>query len=110
MLLASVSDPLFGATEDGEIAGVLIDKWDHNADYTEWTLHVRDGIKFQDGTPLDGAAVAFNIDTCKYSPLTGARTRRSSRSPGRARTSPSSRLAAPGSPCPAPSPSASAPS
>jgi len=72
VLLASVSDPLFGATEDGEIAGVLIDKWEHNADSTEWTLHVREGIKFQDGTPLDGAAVAFNINTCKYSPLTGA--------------------------------------
>ena len=72
VLLASVSDPLFGATEDGEIAGVLIDKWEPNADYTEWTLHVRDGIKFQDGTPLDGAAVAFNINTCKYSALTGA--------------------------------------
>ena len=72
VLLASVSDPLFGATEDGEIAGVLIDKWEPNADSTEWKLHVREGIKFQDGTPLDGAAVAFNINTCKYSPLTGA--------------------------------------
>ena len=67
-----MSDPLFGATEDGEIAGVLIDKWEPNADSTEWKLHVREGIKFQDGTPLDGAAVAFNINTCKYSPLTGA--------------------------------------
>jgi peptide/nickel transport system substrate-binding protein len=72
VLLASVSDPLFGATEDGEIAGMLIDKWEPNADATEWKLHVREGIKFQDGTPLDGEAVAFNINTCKYSPLTGA--------------------------------------
>ncbi len=72
ILLASVSDPLFAATADGDIAGNLIDKWEPNADFTEWTLHVREGIKFQDGTPLDGAAVAFNINTCKYSALTGA--------------------------------------
>jgi peptide/nickel transport system substrate-binding protein len=72
VLLASVSDPLFGATADGDIAGVLVDKWEPNADSTEWKLHVREGIKFQDGTPLDGEAVAFNINTCKYSALTGA--------------------------------------
>ena len=35
-------------------------------------MHIRDGIKFHDGTPLDGAAVKFNIDTCRASPLTGA--------------------------------------
>ena len=26
-------------------------------------MHVRDGIKFHDGKPLDGDAVKFNIDT-----------------------------------------------
>ena len=33
---------------------------------------IRDGITFHDGTPLDGAAVEFNIESCQYSPLTGA--------------------------------------
>ena len=28
-----------------------------NADYTEWTIKLRDGIKFHDGTPLDADAV-----------------------------------------------------
>ena len=45
---------------------------DHNADYTQWVFHVRDGIKFQDGTPLDGDAVKFNIDSCLDSPLTAS--------------------------------------
>ena len=35
-----------------------------------WTLTVRDGITFHDGTPLDGAAVKFNIDATRSSPLT----------------------------------------
>ena len=34
-------------------------------------MTIRDGIFFHDGTPLDGAAVKYNIDTCRYSPLTG---------------------------------------
>src|SRR5690348_15899063 len=33
-------------------------------------MHLRDGIKFQDGTPLDAAAVKVNIDSCRFSPLT----------------------------------------
>ena len=45
----------------------------HNADYTEWTLHIRDGITFHDGTPLDGAAVKFNIDANRAAPLTRRR-------------------------------------
>ena len=43
---------------------------EHNADYTEWTLRIREGITFHDGTPLNGAAVKFNIDANRASPLT----------------------------------------
>jgi peptide/nickel transport system substrate-binding protein len=48
----------------------LVETVEHNADYTQWTMHLRDGIKFQDGSPFDGDAVKFNMDTCIYSPLT----------------------------------------
>ena len=34
---------------------------------------IREGITFHDGTPLDGAAVKFNIDTCRLSPADGGR-------------------------------------
>jgi hypothetical protein len=68
--LESVSDPLFTITNDGQTVPLLLKSVDHNADYTQWTFHVRDGIKFHDGTPLDGAAVKFNIDTCRFAPLT----------------------------------------
>ena len=69
-VLKTVSDALFTEAKDGAPVPLLLESVDHNADYTEWTMHVRDGIKFHDGTPLDGAAVKFNIDTCLASPLT----------------------------------------
>jgi peptide/nickel transport system substrate-binding protein len=72
VLLASLSDPLFTATENGEIAPVLVESYEANEDYTEWTLNIREGITFHDGTPLDGAAVEFNMESCQYAPLTAA--------------------------------------
>jgi len=72
VMMTSVSDPLFTATAEGDIAPVLVESYEPNDDYTEWTLHIRDGITFHDGTPLDGAAVEFNMESCQYSPLTGA--------------------------------------
>lgn len=72
VLLTSLSDPLFTVNPDGELAPILVDSWEANEDYTEWTFTIRDGIEFHDGTPLDGAAVEFNMETCQYSPLTGS--------------------------------------
>ncbi len=68
--LSAISDSLFAVTEDGEITGLLVESWETNDDYTEWTLHIREGITFHDGTPLDGAAVKFNIDATRSAPLT----------------------------------------
>ena len=72
VMMASVSDPLFTATAEGEIAPVLVESYESNEDATEWTLQIREGITFHDGTPLDGAAVEFNMETCQYAPLTAA--------------------------------------
>lgn len=33
-----------------------------NDDFSEWTLKIRDGIRFGDGTPYDAAAAKFNIE------------------------------------------------
>ena len=72
LMMTSVSDALFGLTADGEVAPLLIDEYEANADFTEWTLHVREGVTFHDGTPLDGAAVELNLEACQYSALAGA--------------------------------------
>lgn len=72
VLFSAVSDPLFTATDAGEIAPMLAESWEANEDYTVWTFNIREGVTFHDGTPLDGAAVAFNIESCMGSSLTGA--------------------------------------
>jgi peptide/nickel transport system substrate-binding protein len=69
-VLRGISDSLFAVNDDGEVVPYLVESVEHNDDYTQWTLHIRDGITFHDGTPLDAAAVKFNIDTCRASPLT----------------------------------------
>jgi peptide/nickel transport system substrate-binding protein len=68
--ITAVSDSLFMVTDEGETVPLLVESVENNADYTEWTLHIREGIKFHDGTPLDGAAVKFNIDALRAAPLT----------------------------------------
>ena len=35
---------------------------DPNADFTEWTLKLKPGVRFGDGTPYDADAVKFNLD------------------------------------------------
>jgi peptide/nickel transport system substrate-binding protein len=71
LVISLVTDSLFTVTDAGETVPLLVQSVEHNDDYTQWTMHIRDGIKFQDGSPLDGAAVKFNIDSCVYAPLSG---------------------------------------
>ncbi|MFV0257193.1 MAG: ABC transporter substrate-binding protein, partial [Acidimicrobiales bacterium] len=71
MILGAISDSLFITQDDGEIVPYLAESAEPNEDHTVWTVTIRDGITFHDGTPLDGEAVAYNIRTCWKSPLTG---------------------------------------
>ncbi|MEV0234565.1 TIGR04028 family ABC transporter substrate-binding protein [Nonomuraea sp. NPDC050786] len=45
-----------------EIEPWIATKWEIDKDATEYTFHLRDGVTFSDGTPLDAAAVAANFD------------------------------------------------
>ena len=69
--LTSITDSLFAVTAEGEVVGNLVETIDHNADYTQWTMHLREGIKFQDGSAFDADAVKFNMDSCINSALAG---------------------------------------
>lgn len=71
MIFRAISDPLFITKDDGTIVPYLVDKVTPGSDYKTWTITVKSGIKFHDGTPLDGAAVKYNVDACRKSPLTG---------------------------------------
>ncbi|GAA4556908.1 ABC transporter substrate-binding protein [Pseudonocardia xishanensis] len=49
----------------GEIRPWLADSWEVNADATEYTFRLREGVTFSDGTPFDAAALAANLDYIK---------------------------------------------
>lgn len=71
MVMRSVFDPLLLPDEDGVPSPNLAASAEPNDDYTVWTITVREGITFHDGTPLDGAAVAENLIRHQKSFLTG---------------------------------------
>jgi peptide/nickel transport system substrate-binding protein len=50
-------DPLFEYAEDGTVRPFLLERAEHNADFTEWTLVVRDGVRFHNGRLLRAADV-----------------------------------------------------
>lgn len=44
-----------------EVQPELATKWEPNADATEWTFTLREGVKFHDGTDFNADAVVFNF-------------------------------------------------
>lgn len=63
-ILGQVTDKLtYQNPETLAIEPWIAESWDINADSTEYVFHLRDGVTFSDGTPLDAAAVARNFDT-----------------------------------------------
>jgi len=61
MYARTVFDPLTIITADGGWAPYLAESVTPNADYTAWTITVRDNVVFHDGTPCDGAALLTNF-------------------------------------------------
>jgi peptide/nickel transport system substrate-binding protein len=47
---------------DGGFQPFLAQSVEPNADYTQWTITLRDGVKFHDGTDLDATVVKNNLD------------------------------------------------
>ena len=45
-----------------ELAPALALEWTPNADFTEWTFKLREGVKFHDGTDFNAEAVCFNFN------------------------------------------------
>jgi len=71
VVIRALYDSLFVFDKDNKPQPYLAASADHNADFTAWTLHLRSGVKFHDGTALDATAVQATITAYKSSPLTG---------------------------------------
>lgn len=54
----AVWDTLVKCDEFGKAEADIADKWSVSEDNKSFTAHIREGMKFSDGTPVDSAAVA----------------------------------------------------
>ena len=59
---SAIYDTLTAPNDKGEYVPYLAKSVDHNADYTQWTIVLRDGIQFHNGEPFNADAVKMNLD------------------------------------------------
>src|ERR1700712_69559 len=62
LITRNIVDSLIGQAPDNTFTPWLAEHWEINSDHTAYTFHLRQGVTFSDGTPLDAAAVKFNFD------------------------------------------------
>ncbi|HYA68965.1 MAG TPA: ABC transporter substrate-binding protein, partial [Acidimicrobiales bacterium] len=67
----SVYDTLTAIAADGSAQPSLAQSVTPNADLTAWTVGLRPGISFHDGSPLTSDVVVTNFQALRQSPLTG---------------------------------------
>lgn len=61
-VFSQVYDKLVYVDDQGAVSPWIAETWENNDDYTEFTLHLKEGVTFSDGAPLDAAAVVANLD------------------------------------------------
>lgn len=70
----AIYDTLTTVNTKGEYVPYLAKSVTPNATYDQWTIELRDGVTFHDGTPLDADAVKLNLDSYRgVNPRIGAR-------------------------------------
>jgi peptide/nickel transport system substrate-binding protein len=67
----TVFDPIAIVTAAGQVEPYLAKSITSNPDFTVFTITLRPGIVFHDGTPLNAAALLLNLQKQQSSPLTG---------------------------------------
>jgi len=70
-VIRNIYDSLAMANDKGGWSPYLAEAIEPNADYTEWKITARAGVKFHDGTDFDGAAIVENLSRAKAGVLTG---------------------------------------
>ena len=54
--------PLLRGDDSGELEGRLAERWEHSADYREWTYHLRKNVRWHDGVPVTAHDVKFTLE------------------------------------------------
>jgi peptide/nickel transport system substrate-binding protein len=67
----AVFDTLAAGTADGGWVPYLAESFERSDDLKDWTMKLREGITFHDGTPLNADAVIVNFETTRQDPLVG---------------------------------------
>lgn len=60
--IALVYNSLVMTDRDGKVIPDLAKSWEVSSDYKHYTFHLRQGVKFHDGTPFNAHAVKFSFD------------------------------------------------
>jgi peptide/nickel transport system substrate-binding protein len=69
-VLYAIFDPLVARAEDGTVQPYLAESIEPNDEVDEWTLRLREGIRFHDGTTLDAELLKRNFDDYLTAPGT----------------------------------------
>jgi len=64
MTLCNLYEPLiwYDPSQSPPFVPALATSWESSDNSQTWTFHLRQGVKFHDGTPLDAAAVKYSIE------------------------------------------------
>jgi len=62
MCFVNLYDGLVYPSEDGEPQSHIAKSWETSEDGLVWTFHLREGVKFHDGTELNAEDVKFSMD------------------------------------------------
>ena len=60
--LLGLTGEFLAVNETGELKPWLAESWEPNADASEWTFKIRQGVTFNDGTPMTAKDVAATFD------------------------------------------------
>ncbi|MCP3972719.1 MAG: ABC transporter substrate-binding protein [Rhodobacteraceae bacterium] len=72
VVYANVFEGLTRYQSDGSIAPALAQSWDVSKNGTGYTFHLREGVKFHDGTDMNAEDVKFSLDRARAEDSTNA--------------------------------------
>jgi peptide/nickel transport system substrate-binding protein len=72
VVYANLFEGLTRFREDGSIAPGLAESWEVSEDGRSYTFHLRDGVRFHDGTAFDAGDVVFSLDRARGPDSTNA--------------------------------------